>query len=159
LPFENPQKVISLLAEFSDFEFHIYSPEVVPSNYAHIICNALSRDKFQADLHNSAGIISNAGFELVSEALYLGKKILVKPLHSQMEQISNAAALIELNYGRVMTEMDSAIIKDWLDNAQAVRVTYPNVAKILVEWILNNRPAINQDFINHVWRDVEIIRI
>jgi hypothetical protein len=37
-------------------------------------------------------ILSSAGFEQVREALQPGRKIMVKPLHSQMEQISSAAA-------------------------------------------------------------------
>jgi uncharacterized protein (TIGR00661 family) len=74
LPFEDQQEVIKLLSPFENFEFYIYAPEVVESKFDHIICNPLSRPGFQKDLFDSAGIISNAGFELASEALQLGKK-------------------------------------------------------------------------------------
>ena len=96
LPFEDPNEVIRHLCPFENFEFHVYSPDAVTSKYEHIICKPLSRQGFQSDLYNCAGIISNAGFELASESLQLGKKILVKPLHSQMEQISYGAALEKL---------------------------------------------------------------
>jgi hypothetical protein len=44
--------------------------------------------------------ISNARFELASEVLQLGEKILAKSLNTQMEQIFNAAALEQLGYLR-----------------------------------------------------------
>ena len=78
LPFEDQLEVIRLLAPFKNFEFHIYSPEPLPSAFSHIICNPLSREGFQQDLYDCAGILSNAGFELASEALQLGKKILMQ---------------------------------------------------------------------------------
>jgi uncharacterized protein (TIGR00661 family) len=159
LPFEDTRAIIRLLAPFKNFEFHVYAPETVPSEFDHIICNPLSRDAFQKDLYDSAGIISNAGFELASEALQLGKKILAKPLHAQMEQISNALALTQLGYGYTMTEMDSAAIEHWLHNSHAVHITYPNVAKVLVQWIKNGMPEMGTDFIEQIWNTVEVLQI
>lgn len=158
LPFEDTQDVMRYLSPFEDFQFHVYTPEVIASKYPHIQFKSLSREGFQRDLYDCNGIISNAGFELASESLQLGKKILVKPLHAQMEQISNAAALEALAYGRTMFELDSAILADWLHNAQAVRVTYPNVAKRLVEWLEKGMPPMDQRFIENVWQGVEVLR-
>jgi uncharacterized protein (TIGR00661 family) len=159
LPFEEPNQVIDLLCPFENFEFHIYSPEVVPSKYAHIHCKPLSRVGFQKDLYDCTGIISNAGFELASESLQLGKKILVKPLHSQMEQISNAAALEELGYGQTMFDLNAKVIEDWLHNPHAIHVTYPNIAKILVQWLQNGMPEMDKEFIEKVWDTVQVLKI
>ncbi len=158
LPFEDPAFVIRQLSSFTSFEFHLYAPEPVASPYAHIVCNPLSREGFQRDLYDCGGIISNAGFELASESLYLGKKILAKPLHMQMEQISNAAALTDLGYGRTMYEIDVAVIDEWLHNHQAVEVTYPNVAKIIVEWLRAGQPPMDKAFIERVWENVRVTR-
>jgi uncharacterized protein (TIGR00661 family) len=159
LPFEDPNEVIRLLCPFENFEFHVYSPEPAVSKYAHVVSKPLSRQGFQDDVYNCAGIISNAGFELASESLQLGKKILVKPLHMQMEQISNAAALEQLGYGRTMYNLDSAVIEDWLHNPHAIRVTYPNIAKVLVQWLKDGRPKIDTDFTEQVWEKVEVLQI
>lgn len=121
LLFEDTRTVINHLSPFKNFEFHIYTPEVVPSEYDFIVCKILSRDGFQQDIIDCAGIISNAGLELAREVLQMGKKILAKPLHAQMEQISNAAALQQLGYGRVMNDIDSAVIDRWLHNAHTVQ--------------------------------------
>jgi len=159
LPFEDQNEVIRLLSPFENFDFHIYSPEPVPSTFNHIICNPLSRDGFQKDLYDSAGIISNAGFELASESLQMGKKILAKPLHAQMEQISNAAALHQLGYGHVMQDMDIAAIEHWLHDNHAVHITYPNIAKVLVQWIQDGMPKMDTDFIENVWNTVQVSHI
>jgi uncharacterized protein (TIGR00661 family) len=159
LPFEEPHKVIQILAEFKAFEFHIYSPEPVESHYQHIFSKPLSREGFQSDLYNCSGIISNAGFELASESLQLGKRILVKPLHSQMEQISNAAALEQLGYGHTMYDMDANVIGKWLHSPHAVRVTYPNIARVIVEWLKNGMPKIDKEFTEKVWDSVEVLQV
>lgn len=159
LPFEALQEVIQLLSPFKQFDFHVYSHEVVTSTFNHISCNPLSRDGFQADLYDCAGIFTNAGFELASEALQLGKKILVKPLYAQMEQISNAAALQQLGYGHTMTDLDSAVIEHWLHENHATRVTYPNIAKILVQWIQDGMPDMDGEFIENIWNTVEVYKL
>jgi UDP:flavonoid glycosyltransferase YjiC (YdhE family) len=127
--------------------------------FDHIVCNPLSRAGFQKDLYDSSGIISNAGFELASEALQLGKKILAKPLHAQMEQISNAAALQQLGYGHTMNNMDIAVIEHWLHDNHAIHITYPNIAKVLVKWIQDGMPEMEPDFIEAIWSTVEVLHI
>ncbi len=159
LPFEDQRTVIQLLAPYKEYDFFLYSPEVSPSPYSHIICNPLSRDQFQKDLYDCAGIISNAGFELASESLQLGKKILAKPLHAQMEQISNAAALKELDYGLTMDNLEVSVIEQFLQADQAIRISYPNIAKILVQWIKDGMPSMDADFIDAIWNQAEVKHI
>ncbi len=159
LPFEDPQAVVKLLCPFENFEFHVYAPEPAVSKYPHIVCKQLSREGFQRDLYDCAGIISNAGFELASESLQLGKKILVKPLHAQMEQISNAEALKQLGYGHTMFDLDDAVIEDWLHNPHAVHVTYPNIAKVIVQWLQDGMPAMDAEFTERVWESVQVLPI
>ncbi|MEC4749618.1 MJ1255/VC2487 family glycosyltransferase [Methylomicrobium sp. Wu6] len=159
LPFENPSDVVKLLAPFKTFDFFIYTPVAMSSPSEHIRIKPLSRAGFHNDLHDCAGIISNAGFELISEALQLGKKILIKPLHSQLEQISNAAALKQLGYGHIMSELDAKTIAHWLENPRRVRVTYPGVAKILVRWILSGMPPLDDDFIEAIWSHVNVLQL
>lgn len=159
LPFEDCQTVINHLAPFENFEFHVYSPQLVPSKYPHVLCKPLSREGFQRDVYDCAGIISNAGFELASESLQLGKKILVKPLHAQMEQISNAAALKQLGYGHTMFDIDPLVIAEWLHHPHALRVTYPDVAQILVQWLQDGLPPIDQAFAEQVWENVAVLPV
>ncbi len=159
LPFEEQHEVIKHLRPFENFKFHLYSPVPVISKYEHIIYHPLSRDGFQKDVYDCAGIIGNAGFELASESLQLGKKILVKPLHAQMEQISNAAALSELGYGHTMNDMDNNVIEQWLHHKHAVRITYPNIANVLVNWIEDGMPKMDTEFTEKVWEGVDVLQV
>jgi len=159
LPFEDQHEVIKHLCPFENFQFHLYSPAPVVSKYEHIICHPLSRDGFQKDLYDCQGIISNAGFELASESLQLGKKILAKPLHAQMEQISNAAALKQLGYGHTMNDMDPEVIEQWLHHPHAVRITYPNIARALVDWMKDGMPGMTPEFIENIWEGVDVLQV
>jgi len=159
LPFEDQHEVIKHLCPFENFQFHLYSPSPVVSKYEHIICHSLSRDGFQKDLYDCQGIISNAGFELASESLQLGKKILAKPLHAQMEQISNAAALKQLGYGHTMNDMDPEVIEQWLHHPHAVRITYPNIARALVDWMKDGMPGMAPEFIENIWEGVDVLQV
>ena len=159
LPFEEIDDVVKLLSPFKDFQFHISTPHNVTTPFDHITFRTMSCDHFQKDLRECAGVISNAGFALTSEALQLGKKILIKPLHSQVEQTSNAAALRQLGYARVMPELNGNTVEHWLHDNRAVHITYPNTAQILTEWLLNSTPPIDEAFIESVWSHVNILHI
>jgi uncharacterized protein (TIGR00661 family) len=159
LPFEELDDVIKLLSSFENFEFHISTTHSVTSKFPHLIFHPMSSNKFQQELYNCAGIISNAGFAMTSEALQLGKKILIKPLHAQVEQMSNALALHQLGYAQVMDTLDVNAVEHWLHSNRAVHITYPNTAKILTQWIKNGRPDIDMEFIENIWSNVDILQI
>lgn len=155
LPFEELCEVIALLKPFKNYAFFVYSADVARAeSWAHINLRPLSRTGFQKDLRDCQGIICNSGFELVSEALQMGKKILVKPLKAQMEQLSNALALEKLKFGAVMEELDGVLLGNWLDEGKAIRVIYPNTAKMIVEWLLQGNWRISPEWIDEIWRQV-----
>jgi uncharacterized protein (TIGR00661 family) len=156
LPFENPVDTIALLKPFKSFHFHVYTAVPVSSGAAHIQIYPLSRHAFQQDFQDAAGIISNAGFELISEALQAGKKILVKPLHQQPEQSSNALALTELQYGQATYWLQRTAVEGWLHESYALRIAYPNVAAALVERLADGPAALLDPTWNEqIWRQVE----
>ncbi len=58
-----------------------------------------SRENFVKDLAGCRAVIGNAGFTLISEALFLGKPYYALPIKSQFEQIINAIYIEKLGYG------------------------------------------------------------
>lgn len=136
LPFEDQQQVIQWLMPLTDYQFYLYGPGLTKSQLGHIQCSAPCVDDFKRDLHQSAAVISNAGFELISEALQLQKRILVKALRGQMEQESNALALEKLHYGQSTSNLNTSLIAQWLAKKSTDKtVQYPNVARALAQWI------------------------
>ena len=160
LPFEDTKDVISLLTPFKGFEFHLYNPGgAIPTEgeSGHIEVKGLSRSGFQHDFSDCVGVISNAGFELPSESLHMGKKLLVKPLHGQIEQLSNALALKQLGLAEVMHDLDPDTIERWLAKDIKHLIRFPDVAEAVVDWLLQGKLEIKQSWIEEIWDRAERI--
>ena len=154
LPFEDVNEVVHLLTRFRHYQFFIYSATLPDERHEkpdHIHVKQLSRKGFQADFANAAGVICNSGFELTSESLHLGKKVLVKPLHGQMEQLSNAMALEVLQLGEVMQTLDAATIETWLEESRAIQVRYPDVAKAVADWLIRGDFQVDKSWVDGIW--------
>ncbi|MGZ4816623.1 MAG: MJ1255/VC2487 family glycosyltransferase, partial [Terriglobales bacterium] len=80
-----------------------------------------SLDGFMRDLVSSKAIIANAGFSLISEALYLGKPYLAVPVKSQFEQIFNAYYIDKTGYGAYWEKLDKEKVDSFLFNLDLYR--------------------------------------
>jgi uncharacterized protein (TIGR00661 family) len=78
-----------------------------------------SMEDFLRDLAGCKAIIANAGFSLVSEALYLGKPYLAVPVAHQFEQIFNAYFLDKEGYGAFWEELTKEKVDSFLFNLPA----------------------------------------
>ena len=154
LPFAGLDDILPQLRAFPDYDFFIYQPVPAPYDDGHIHVRPFSREGFQQDLHRCEGVICSAGFELPSEAIHLGKKILVQPVAGQMEQKSNALALAKLGYGSVANQLNEATIGRWLPlKAPASSHAYPDVAKALVDWLVHSGGENIEQLLQQLWRD------
>ena len=159
LPFECQSTVRAALAPITHFDFYMYAPGAVSRDDANLHTRPTSLDGFRRDLHDCSAVISNAGFELSSECLALGKRILVKPQGRQMEQASNALALHTLGYGHVLDELDSDRITRWLiDKRSAPKINFPDVAGALVDWLQRGQvgPDSLQGLSDRLWEQVQV---
>jgi len=137
LPFEDQTALKSLLRCLDSTEFYVYAPAMRHEDHGNVHLRPVSVAGFQADLHDAEGVICSAGFELASECLVLGKRLLIKPQQRQMEQASNALALAELRLATCTSHLNREVIESWLAaNAFAPRVQYPDVASSLASWLL-----------------------
>ena len=114
-------------------EFYCYHPHAQDQSLAHIHLRRPSRANFLRDLASASGVIANAGFELASEALTLGKKLLLKPLNGQFEQYSNALTLQQMQRAQVMHYLDQDALEDWVNIATHSRINYPQDPAPLVD--------------------------
>lgn len=137
LPFEHFQDVETLLTPFTSHRFFIYGCGNIerPDDRDHLHFRPFSRAGFLKDLAECSGVISNAGFELLSEALQLGKKLLIKPLVGQMEQMSNALVASQFRLGMVMPTLSRRHVEAWLSCPDMPSMGYPDVARLVAEWI------------------------
>lgn len=140
LPWEDLDWMSHELRPLATHDFYIYDARCERAiDDGHLHYRPSSRAAFLDDLVDSSGVMCNAGFELPSEALHLGKKLLVKPLHGQMEQESNAMALAGLNLGTATEELTTETIESWLRSPALTPRDYPDVAGEIVRWIDSGR--------------------
>ena len=137
LPFEAATDVLQWLAPLKQYRFRLYGVGQPTHDLAHVECCSATVQGFKQDLRQACAVISNAGFELISEALQLQKRILVKPLTGQPEQASNALALQQLQLAMALSALNSQGIADFLsDFRPQVQVRYPNVAAVIARWLV-----------------------
>ncbi|MHC4356959.1 MAG: glycosyltransferase family protein, partial [Planctomycetota bacterium] len=74
-----------------------------------------STEGFLADLAAARGVIASAGFSLLSECMYLRKKMLLLPLAGQYEQIINGQYIEKLGLGISADKPDEETIARFLD--------------------------------------------
>jgi uncharacterized protein (TIGR00661 family) len=156
LPFESIHEVSDLLLRFANQSFVCYHPAVIDNeSVENIQFCPLGHESFQVHLHHCSGVIANGGFELPSEAMSLGKKLLLKPLSGQFEQQSNVATLEMLGLASSMDFLDAAVVRNWLDEKQADRVVYPNVAEAIAKWVVKGDWENHQELCDELWQQVD----
>jgi len=154
LPFENHSDLPDIFKLFSDFEFYIYHPDHKEhKDDKNIHIRPQSLEGFQYDLHSANSVICSAGFELPSECIYLGKRLLVKPVVKQMEQLSNAVALEQLGLGKRITDLKSETLKIWLEESpqDTSAIKYPDVARALVDWVISGNWSSSGNLKQSLW--------
>ena len=89
----------------------------------------MDKNEFAASMTTSKGVLCGAGFETPAEALYLGKKLMVVPMKSQLEQHYNAASLKQMGVPvlKKMKKSNLEKIVEWIDTDSRVSVDYKDV--------------------------------
>ncbi|MBR9789824.1 MAG: glycosyltransferase [Vibrionaceae bacterium] len=156
LPFESMEGIADLLFHFNQQSFICYHPDVIEVEVTeNIELRPLCHTSFQHHLHRCSGVIANGGFELPSEALSLGKKLLLKPLAGQFEQQSNVATLEDLGLASSMDSLDISAVRHWLKEQQAESVKYPDVAEAIVHWVLQGVWDSQEELSKQLWEQVD----
>lgn len=122
---------------FTNRKFVIYSKEATHSfTYQNCEVKPLNNDTFIQDIANCSGVITAGGFQTISEALYLGKKLFAIPIKKQSEQISNARILSDMGVTTSM-ELNATEIDTWLNNPNTVHMKFDNDLPNIINAILN----------------------
>ena len=153
LPFEKRTDVVQLLRQFTTHDFYFYTDVNEAYDGGNVRLRPFSRKNFIDDLKNCNGVICNAGFELASEALHAGKKLLVKPLAGQLEQLSNAHVLKMLGLGDVMKGLDADAIRPWLTKGAPPPQNYPDVAQLIADWVTRGDWKDTERLVARAWSD------
>jgi len=130
LPAYDDKKLVPLLAKIPQVRWHIFSKHASkPYHIGKLSVFPVNKDDFATSMTSSQGVLCGAGFETPAEALYLGKKLMVVPMKSQLEQHYNAASLRKLGVPvmKRMRRKNLEKILDWIETDNRVTVQYDNV--------------------------------
>ncbi len=89
-------------------------------------------------LSSAFGAIIGGGFASTSEMLYLAKRLMVIPMPDQYEQVCNAFALQNMGV-EIVRKIDNGFserLRKWLDQAEPVKVDFPEHSEKLVKLAL-----------------------
>jgi uncharacterized protein (TIGR00661 family) len=115
---ENHERLRDLLSKFPAHKFFIYGfDKTLGRGLDHKNCTFKERstEGFLNDLAAARGVIASAGFSLISECLYLKKKMLLQPVAGQYEQVINAHYIEKLGLGLSTNELNEEVLARFLD--------------------------------------------
>jgi uncharacterized protein (TIGR00661 family) len=102
--------LVQLLQGLPKQEFRVYGFNK-EETHGNVQLKAFSEQGFINDLASARAIITNGGFSLISEAVYLRKPICAIPIPAQFEQFLNAAEVAKLGYGRHFESLTADNVK------------------------------------------------
>ena len=139
------------MKQFPEQSFRFYTGTMQQAEIDNVLLCKIGREGFLHDLASCLGVICNAGFSLVSEALHLGKKVLVKRLTGQVEQESNAVALAQLKLGHWMAQLNADSIRRWLSMPAIKPCGWPEIMQPLADWISSGHWDSYQSLTQQLW--------
>lgn len=152
LPSYSDEKLIENLSLHKNVRWQVFSKHSIRTEqHGNILIHPVSFDLFTQSMVTCTGVLCGAGFETPAEALYLGKKLMVIPMKSQLEQHFNAAALKILGVPVIskLKPKNYTAIHDWLENDYRVEVKYPDKTEKIInkmfEYYINNYQIVNSD--------------
>ncbi len=146
LPAWDDSYLVPVLRQISGVEWQVFSKTAARLfKEKNVTVSPVDTEAYQASLAGSIGLVCGAGFEAPSEAMYLGKPVMVIPMNNQYEQLCNAEALRRM--GVTVCEITKWTLVDqllflrsldhWLVHGIPVPVNYPDITEVVISRILN----------------------
>jgi uncharacterized protein (TIGR00661 family) len=139
LPAIDDKRLVILLSQIPEVKWQVFSKHSKQSyQEGNVFVEPINNEKFNKSLASCTGLFTGGGFEGPSEALYLGKKLLVAPMRFQFEQQCNAYALKHLGLPVIWGSNKNwlPIIKDWVSKPQPHQFNFPDeTAKIIDDMV------------------------
>ena len=111
----NYAPVLNAIRQIESERFIVYSDKPILTKLPpHVIIKRFSEDDFPDDLASAKAVIINAGYSLMTEALYHKKPVLCFPIKNHYEQKLNALLLKESGYGDYSYAINQAVVRRFL---------------------------------------------
>lgn len=138
LPAYDDKYLLQFLHQIDFVHWHVFSKhEKNGYSIGNVDVLPIDNQKYNQSVASSSGLLTGGGFEAPAEAMFLGKKVLAIPMKGQYEQFCNAAAMEQMGVP-VVYNIDQNfiyILRDWVQNHEAVKVDFPDNAAMITEKI------------------------
>ncbi|RBQ24097.1 Glycosyltransferase AglE [Candidatus Methanobinarius endosymbioticus] len=118
-------ELIKILREF-DEKFIVYGFDEEGTD-KNLTFRKFNEDKIYNDMSNAKAVLTNGGFTLTSEAIYLKKPIYSIPAIGNFEQLLNGYYVDKLSYGELHEEIEVETLKNFLNNLDKYQKTLDKV--------------------------------
>lgn len=140
LPAVSDQMLLPILKQIPEVNWQIFSKHTRTSfTDGNVSVSPVNNEQFNTSLASCAGLFTGGGFEGPSEALFLGKKLLVVPMKFQYEQQCNAFALEEMGLPVIWGHDKNwlPIIKKWVMQPQEHLFNFKDETAAIIEKVVN----------------------
>ena len=147
LPTYSPTKLIELIRKLPQKKkWTIFSPDAKSKEtISGVNVEPLSEELFLKKFASCYGIVCAGGFATTSEAIFLGKPMLVVPVEAQIEQQFNAAALKKEGVKIIdrFSQKNLNTISKWVDSPSVFNIDYKDESKEIVDTLIKDYSNLN----------------
>lgn len=144
LPAFHHDALAEILRKLPEIRWDVFSKHAqVTSESGNVTIRPIDDIMFVRSLEGCQGLLTGAGFEAPSEALYLGKMLMTVPMSMQYEQQCNAKALRLMGVPVLPTMNELAVepLRRWLREQDYIQVRYEDRTRNIIENILRMEVA------------------
>ena len=124
-----------------NFIVYGFNKDLVDGNLTY---RSFNEDAIYEDMRTAKAILTNGGFTMISEAIYLKKPVYSIPANGNFEQILNGYYVKKLGYGEFHNNFNNKLIRKFIKNIPKYR---ENLDKV--------KNTDNSAILNEVERDIQ----
>tara|TARA_R110002049_G_scaffold16388_12_gene65364 strand:+ start:2597 stop:3640 length:1044 start_codon:yes stop_codon:yes gene_type:complete len=153
LPAHDDKRIIDKLKLIHDVPFQVFTKHGKETyQIENVSIQPINNESFLKSMASCTGVLCAAGFGTPSEALFLGKKLMVIPMKAQYEQQCNAAALKKMGVSVIKHLRKKFIpeILQWILSDEVVKVNYPNQTEEIIDRLIENEYYKQESFLDYI---------
>jgi len=139
LPAIDDRILLPVLKQIPQVKWKVFSKHTKTSfTEANVSVCPINNEQFNTSLASCTGLLTGGGFEGPSEALFLGKKLLVVPMKFQYEQQCNACALEQLGLPVIWGHDKNwvPILQKWVQEPQDHQFDFPDETAMVIDKVV-----------------------
>ena len=141
LPAIDDKFLVPILREIPNVQWEVFSKHTTQSyTEANVTVSPVHNEGFNKSLASCEGLLTGGGFEGPSEALFLGKKLLVAPMRFQYEQQCNAFALKQFGLPVLWGSNKNwlPVIRQWVERPQEHQFHFPDETATVIDKVVKD---------------------